>query len=864
MDLVKLRNLKAKLKYDRELALENRKRKLKEEKEARKKLKHEMQQQKQNNKAARTFENNEENQNIIEKIESCHKVAAVTSTKKTQAIKKAEDDEEPKQKTKSRKLEVIQRMMKSTLQMNPARKKKDNSASLNHQRELTRNRVRKHRENMTDEQREEKRRKDRERYKRKKEQGLVKTINDLSNRSKRKLRQSWRLASRRYRGNIKQQKAAETFINANSPPDSEAEEHPPLLIANVPSPKQIAGRKKKKRDRAHCYRQLKLKEQRIKELEKKNEKFKKRLYRMKTKEKEKKGKILSPLSRVNEMTKGINIPQEVKKRLLLGEALQDQISDSLSSSSGSKEKQTVAKLISGKVLKKYKLVGKAKKIVSYKLHKKYEENMKFTQYERKKRNSCLQKIVRQSVQDFLEQDINSRVCPGKNDYIRRGKIVKQKRLLQDSCNNLHKKFMSEHEGIRISFTTFWRCKPFWIVQPKQKDRNTCACIKHANIGLILERLRHAGVFASNFKSNDLISAVVCDSKNMNCMFRICPNCNFKTYTMPNDKVGCLNKILKFYQWETKIEERNIKGNNKKIRITVKADHIATVKEIISLLNKQLPFFQRHIFTMRHQLTSLQEKKQKLSSREILMQVDFAENYITKYNTEIQSMHFGASKRQISLHTGVYYIRNQNVVDTHCFCSISNNLDHQSHAVWGHLDKVLRDLSTEYPNINSIIFFSDGPSSQYRNRNNCYFFVTKMREYFPKLSSMSWNFSEAGHGKGPMDGVGGSLKRQADNLVLRGRDISCATSFVENLKKSSIKLWEVSEETIEKLKEELPKNVPAIPNIMSIHQLSWGKENETKVFLRKLSCFICSFGEECSHYSSRPPAITYRSGRCILL
>ena len=35
---------------------------------------------------------------------------------------------------------------------------------------------------------------------------------------------------------------------------------------------------------------------------------------------------------------------------------------------------------------------------------------------------------------------------------------------------------------------------------------------------------------------------------------------------------------------------------------------------------------------------------------------------------------------------------------------------------------------------------------------------------PNIKSLTWNYAEAGYGKGPMDAVGGVLKHSADNLV----------------------------------------------------------------------------------------------------
>lgn len=52
---------------------------------------------------------------------------------------------------------------------------------------------------------------------------------------------------------------------------------------------------------------------------------------------------------------------------------------------------------------------------------------------------------------------------------------------------------------------------------------------------------------------------------------------------------------------------------------------------------------------------------------------------------------------------------------------------------------------------------------------CFF----VREYFSKFcsNSLTWNYSESGHGKGAPDGVGGTLKRTADQLIAEGKDLA---------------------------------------------------------------------------------------------
>ena len=57
---------------------------------------------------------------------------------------------------------------------------------------------------------------------------------------------------------------------------------------------------------------------------------------------------------------------------------------------------------------------------------------------------------------------------------------------------------------------------------------------------------------------------------------------------------------------------------------------------------------------------------------------------------------------------------------------------------------------------------------------------------------TWNFSEAGHGKGVPDGIGATVKRLADCLVLRGHDVPDAATIVAMLQPhTSIALYVVN-------------------------------------------------------------------------
>ena len=165
-------------------------------------------------------------------------------------------------------------------------------------------------------------------------------------------------------------------------------------------------------------------------------------------------------------------------------------------------------------------------------------------------------------------------------------------------------------------------------------------------------------------------------------------------------------------------------------------------------------------------------KSSLKENEVLLHIDLAENYLSKMSKEIQIMHFGASKSQITLHTGVYYVKQQS--NPTSFCTVSDSLNHSPAGIWAYLGPVLDEIQRHFPQIDTIHFFSDGPSTQYRQKNNFYVF-----------SRARGKDSRTGHGKGAPDGIGGALKRAANLKVLYGKDIVNATSLVKELKEMTL-------------------------------------------------------------------------------
>lgn len=181
-------------------------------------------------------------------------------------------------------------------------------------------------------------------------------------------------------------------------------------------------------------------------------------------------------------------------------------------------------------------------------------------------------------------------------------------------------------------------------------------------------------------------------------------------------------------------------------------------------NKEMDVFKRHVYNIRNQYEAYRHCIDNLQNNEAAVHIDFSENYNLKMAEEIQAHHFGASQNQITLHTGVLYIGNKKQVNSFCTVSLCNK--HDPSVIWAHLAPIMKLIKQINPNIDTLHFFSDGPSMQYKQKNNFYLFCHSIFKYGFKQGTR--NFFESGHGKGATDGISGTLKQLAERLSLVGQ------------------------------------------------------------------------------------------------
>lgn len=474
----------------------------------------------------------------------------------------------------------------------------------------------------------------------------------------------------------------------------------------------------------------------------------------------------------------------------------------------------------------------------------------------------MRKELRQEVVEFYNDDLNSTAAPGVKDVIKRGKITYQKRFLREPVYVLHRKFVKE-TGHQISRATFYNLKPIYVSQQKVQARDTCLCKQHSNFKFMLTKL-HQLQLVDTESSSEFIASICCDSTNKSCAFGECPKC--KNYKLEIDALEDGDKMVKYYQWTREpFEKEGAKQeNSNNYKIPVRNEITCTVTELVQNFNEGLSSFKHHVYTADHQIQNLQEKKKKLKKNEVLMKVDFSQNYVCKLHKEIKDAYYGGAKKQVTIHSGVIYFLNEDEkLECQSFATVSENYRRDAASIWSHLKLIFQHLKNKLPHIDTLHVQSDGPTNQYKNKSNFYLFYYYCKLF--KFKNYTWNFTGSGHGKSEADGAGAAVKQHCDRLVARGKDITSVDDLISRLQAADCKVMviKVPEDYFEKNDKIIAKQSPKpIQKSNSVHQVIYtnGKTGKTKkgdicLRFRYLSCEECEF-DKCQHFELEKSAISY--------
>lgn len=191
------------------------------------------------------------------------------------------------------------------------------------------------------------------------------------------------------------------------------------------------------------------------------------------------------------------------------------------------------------------------------------------------------------------------------------------------------------------------------------------------------------------------------------------------------------------------------------------DVVSDSDEFIDTLVTNLDKLLKHDFIAKTQNRYFSDLKLNLKRGEFAIVVDFAENYAFVVQEAAQAFHWNNDQATL-IPMVIYY--NEDNTTKHCsLVGISDCLKHDTVLVHLFQEKLIEYLRKKFSVINKLFYFSDGAPQQFKNKkaftNLCYH-----KNDFD--INAEWHFFATAHGKGPCDGLSGSVKRLAARASLQ--------------------------------------------------------------------------------------------------
>jgi hypothetical protein len=546
-------------------------------------------------------------------------------------------------------------------------------------------------------------------------------------------------------------------------------------------------------------------------MKRKNENLRRQLNRMKLKIK-KKGNIetkspRTPKSRSESEMKKAGIEPDkhpnIRKKLMFANCIVGEMREKVMSRR-SLDNTVIKKVVAGNIMRKYHLTQYTANLIGLRVRHKTNSGLE-------RRNLAKQRYTK--VTEFLEREDNSRLMPGKADAVKNGKEGrKQKFVLNDYLRNIYIKYRAEYQNEHISFATFCRARPKHIALVNFAARVTCLCTKHQNFALKLQCLKKYGL-TKNTSPDSFSDTIETDEMHK------------KLQSVQQDNIH-------YKEW------RRVKCDDGKQRMKL-LDIEKDTKKFADDFMVEFQAFKEHAQRVKGQYQAFKHMKESLleNNDHVCLQMDFAENYNIKEMEEIQSAYW--NQESVTLHPVVMYFQKDGSLMHRSMVVVSEVLNHNSSMVQSIIKKVIPWVKENSPNVNFIHYWTDSPTSQYRNKA-----IFDLVARHPNLYGIkaSWHYFEAGHGKGACDGIGGAVKRSADTAMKIGKvNITCAKDFYEWGSKSDSKIaYKFVEkheyEDSNKEHEELVKELNTIKGTLKLHVVVGLNANE--IMVRETTC-VCN-------------------------
>lgn len=186
-------------------------------------------------------------------------------------------------------------------------------------------------------------------------------------------------------------------------------------------------------------------------------------------------------------------------------------------------------------------------------------------------------------------------------------------------------------------------------------------------------------------------------------------------------------------------------------------------DFVENLGEKLIKLKPHSFIAKKQSEFISNRKSKLSQSEVMVHFDFSENYPYVAQDASQAFHYNNDQSTV-FPVIYYYKKNSEIVHRSCIF-LSECTKHDTAAVYTVLQQLIPEIKKHVPLVKKVIYVSDGAKQHFKNKYQ----MSNLKKHQEDFQlDAEGHFTPTAHGKGGIDGVGASYKREARRASLKAK------------------------------------------------------------------------------------------------
>ena len=270
-------------------------------------------------------------------------------------------------------------------------------------------------------------------------------------------------------------------------------------------------------------------------------------------------------------------------------------------------------------------------------------------------------------------------------------------------HNLHAKYLAENPDKTVSRSFFCTARKANFVLASFGSRQTCLCQRHQNMSLKLQALKQIPGLTATTTNADVYTKAYSDE-----------------WTVGKITDATDVEVVKYSEWR-RVDVTYKEKPTKRIQIV---QCQAKREAFCDLVKRELVTFRRHVDRVTAQYTAVRQLKEKMPTGQAFVHMDFGENYLCSQADEVQSAYF--AKVAVTLHPSVVYYRTEKdgPLQHKSFVVVSDELAHNSATVITIIRTLIPEIRALIPNLSSMNYVTDSPTSQYRNSHAAFRCLTQ--------------------------------------------------------------------------------------------------------------------------------------------